>query len=191
MLDGWATQSLYAYVKQRVTGTVTGQTATIGPVIDVLFPPDFVLDPRPVRIEEGSFFTVDGVDYPITPVTVEQYNEISQKAATSIGPSWVYLQAGVPTGTLYFYPVSGAAVTLLCEQQITEFANLTTDYELPQGYKRALVYSFAEEIAPHYEVKPLPAVVAGGSRARRNIKRVNHTIPQLGLSRLFPAEICI
>lgn len=177
LVDSWRTSSLFAYAKQRVTATLPPgvNTATIGPA------GTFVVTPRPIRIEGGSFYTVGELDYPIEPITSEQFNGIGLKGTGDLGPAWVYLDTAYPQGTLYFYPQaeSSVSVTLLCMVQVTTFADIATDYDLAPGYQRALSYTLAEEIAADYQAK-VPATVAKSAlQSRRAIKRANHTVGQL------------
>jgi hypothetical protein len=60
-----------------------------------------------------------------------------------------------------------------------EFADLTTDYDLEPGSKRALVYSFAEEVASDFEKQMSPGAQRIARGARRSLKRSHHVTPQL------------
>jgi hypothetical protein len=177
MLDGWAVENLYAYATATVTGTLPAGTGsrTIGPTGQL------VAAPRPVRLEAGCFFTAGGIDYPIETVTQDEYNSIGLKAIDSLGPRWVFFNATLPNGVLLFHPRPAQAVTLslVVQQRIAAFANLTTNYNLPPGYERALLYSLAEEVAADYEREVPPTVARTAAMARRAIKRTNNVVPQL------------
>ncbi|MGH8866101.1 MAG: hypothetical protein ACREVZ_15905, partial [Burkholderiales bacterium] len=140
MLDAYRLESLNAYTLQRVTASVSTVTRTIGPA------GNFVIDPRPVRIERGSFYSSGGTDYTIEPVSAEQYNSLLVKANGGLGPQVVYLDTAFPTGTLFFYPVPlvVVTVTLLCQVQISAFPDLTSNVVLAPGYERMLVLSLTE-----------------------------------------------
>ena len=177
MVDGWRTESLFAYATERVTYTLPAntQTATIGPL------GNFVTVSRPVRIESG-FFTSGSLDYQIEPKNQAEYDAIVLKGLGTLGPCIVALDTGFPTGTLYFYPLSNASVpvTLTVQTHVAEFADLTTSYDLAPGYRRALAFSLAEEICADYERQVTPATAKVAALSRRNIKRANHVVPQLG-----------
>ena len=177
LLDSWRTESLSAYSLARVTASVAAATATIGPA------GTFVLDPRPTRLELGCFFSAGGVDYPIVPIEADRFNTIPVKANAALGPSVVYMDGAWPAATLYFYPVPAAAVsiTLLCQVQITEFADLTTDYDLPLGYRRALAFDLALELAPEYQVKVDQLLLRRAEGAKRQVQRVNSRVPTLAI----------
>ncbi len=177
LIDSWRTSSLFAYATQRVTATLAPgvNVATIGPT------GAFVVTPRPVRIEAGSFYTVGGIDYPITSINAEQFNSIGLKATGDLGPACVYFDTAYPQGTLYFFPQaeSSVSVTLMCMVQVAAFANIATEYELAPGYQRALSYTLAEEIAADYQAKVPPTVAKSALQSRRAIKRANHSVGQL------------
>lgn len=180
MLDFWAVESMFAYATQRVTGTLlpNTQTMTIGQSgADFIVPSG-----RPVRLEDGCYFSLtNGIDYQIDNINEPQFNSITFKNLAGIGPEVCYYDAGLPNGTLYFYPLaaSSVVVTLIVNTQVAQFADLTTDYNLAPGYKRTIQYSLVEEIAADYE-KPVPDQVAKiAAMARRSIKRLNHAVPIL------------
>lgn len=177
MLDGWAVENLYAYATQTITGTLPAntQTRTIGPTGQL------VATPRPVRLEDGCFFTAGGIDYPIDTINEAEFNSIGLKAVSSLGPRWVEYSPTLPNGVLSFHPRAAQAVTLslVVQQQISAFASLTQQYTLPPGYKRALEFSLAEEVAASYEREVPPTVARNAAMARRNIKRANFVVPQL------------
>lgn len=185
MLDGWRTQSLFAYAALTISGTLPASTATrtIGPAGQL------VCDPRPIRIEAGSRYTLDGTDSPLRPISQAEYDAIPDKAATG-GPEVVAFNAALPAGVLSFWPLAAAPVTLslVVLQQVARFADLTTDYTLSPGYERALVFSLAEEVCADFERDVPPTVARTARNARRLIQRVNHDVPQLELPAALQRE---
>jgi hypothetical protein len=177
MLDALRLDSLTAYSLARVTANVSAATATIGPA------GTFVLDPRPVRLELGCFFTSANVSYPIDIIDADTYDRIPVKTNGALGPSVVYFDKAWPAGTLYFYPVPSAAisVTLLVQTQIASFADLTTNVSLPSGYQQFLAYELALELAPDYEVTISPQLMMRAQGAKRAVMRVNSRAPVLRL----------
>jgi len=182
MMDAWRTESLYAYYLQRLTASVATATKTIGPA------GDFIIASRPERIEVGSFFSSGLTDYPVRPIDADSYNRIMVKTNGGLGPNVVYFDQNWPQGTLYFYPVPATAVvvTLLVQTQLTEFANLTTVYDIPPGYKRAIYMTLAEEVASAYEREIPPTLARNAAAARRNIKRINLRVPVLRIDPSIP-----
>jgi len=169
MIDGWNTQSLFIASVQEVVATVSAASATIGTGMTFN-------TARPVRIEEGAFSRLNGVDYPMTEINRAQYADISLKTVSSTFPQYFYYD---PAGVVYFYPVpSAVAVYLPVAVYLTEFADTSTDYVLDTGYRKALEYSLAEELAPGIkEISGL--VVRTAANARRAIRRSNVVVPVL------------
>lgn len=173
MLDGWNTQSMFIVSKGEVVATISGTSATVGP--------GMIFDtPRPVRIEDGSFSRLNGVDYDVTEIDRETYASISLKTVRSSFPQYFYYDGKMPTANLFFYPapVAGVEFHLAVQTQLTAFADLATDYKLAPGYAKALQYSLAEELAPGIKEVPM-SVMRIAANARRAIRRTNVDVPLL------------
>lgn len=173
MLDGWQTQSMYIVSKGAVVATVSGVSATVGP--------GMIFDtPRPVRIEDGSFTRLNGVDYEVKEIDRETYASISLKTVSSTFPQYIYYDGNMPTANLFFYPapVAGVEFHLAVQTQLTAFADLATVYPLAPGYAKALQYSLAEELAPGIKEVPM-SVMRIAANARRAIRRTNVDVPLL------------
>lgn len=173
MIDGWSTQSLFIVSTAEVVASITGASAGVGPGL--------TFDtPRPVRVEDGSFSRIGGVDYPVKWIDRETYAGISLKQVQADFPQYAHYDAGMASGTVYFYPLpmAGAEFHLAVQVPLAAFADLTTNYPLPPGYEKALQYSLAEELSPG--VKDLPvSVVRAAANARRAIRRTNVSVPLL------------
>lgn len=142
MVDSWATQPLYVYAVTEIVQSVSGNPIAIGAGATLN-------TPRPIRVPPGGFFRVGALDYMFEPITREQYEDFKLKSNAQPFPRYCYYEATIPTGNLYFYPaLSGTAeLHLPIEQRLTAFADLNTDYTLAPGYRGALEFSLAEEIA--------------------------------------------
>lgn len=110
---------------------------------------------RPLRVLD-SYTRINGstsaLDYPITVVSRERYNEIGFKAIDSPWPVVVWYNPTMPFGTLSFYqaPSDPAELHLFTDVLLTNFAALTTDVRMPQGYSRMLKWCLAKELAPQF-----------------------------------------
>lgn len=168
MLDSWNLERLMIYTVQEHVTTLTGNTVTIGPGMQVDVP-------RPVVLDDWCFTRFNNVDYTINMINGEQYSSITIKSTTSTFPYVAYYDAQNPTGTIYFWPIPPQPLELhlRLRQQLTEFATPETEIDLPQGYRRAITYSLAEELGPQYRgVDPMISKIA--AKARMNIKRMNN-----------------
>jgi hypothetical protein len=173
LIDSWNTQTLFIYTTTEVVATASGKPITIGPG-------QTVNTARPVRLPEGSYARISGLDYPITWIDTQQYQSIVLKSTASTIPIYGFYDGGAPTGNLYFWPYQTTATEyhILVETQLTEWPTPTTPVTLTQGYRRALTYSLAEELAPGY--CEVPAIVARNAmNARRAIRQANAVVPVL------------
>lgn len=172
MVDSWNTQGNFIVDTNEVVATVTGISATIGTGMQFN-------TPRPTGISPGAFTRINGIDYPMREISREQYADLSLKTVTSTFPQYFYYDGNTPTGTVYFYPVPGSVqVHLPVATYLTEFADTSTDYTLAKGYRKAMEYSLAEELAPG--IRQLdPQVMRKAATARRAIRRTNVVVPEL------------
>lgn len=143
---------------------------------------------RPDRIETSSFVRVGNLDYPLLPVDHETYNGIVMKTLSGPWPAVCYWDGGSPNGVIYFWPQGACSVHLVTSASVGLFADLTTDYSLPNGYERMFQYSLAEEIAPDFEVQPSASVVKIAQQTRRMVKRINLTVSQLDIPQIAEQE---
>lgn len=173
LIDSWNTQSMSIVSVDEVIASVSGISAAVGT--------GMVFDtPRPVRIEDGCFSRVNGLDYPIQLINRATYAGIALKTVSSQFPQYAYYDANMPTATVFFYPVpsAGIEVHLAVQTQFTEFADLSATFTLPPGYRKALEYSLAEELAPGIKELPL-SIVRAAANARRAMRRTNVVVPLL------------
>jgi hypothetical protein len=171
MVDEWNTKRLYIVASQEIVTTVSGTPISIGTGATIN-------TPRPVRIDDG-FVRLNAVDYPIEWLTQEQYNDIRVKAVAGQIPQYGYYEPSLPAGAVFLWPVpQNVSLHLIVATQLDEFADLATSYNLAPGYRKALAYSLAEEIAPGRA--PLNPLIANkAASARRAIKTANFESPQL------------
>jgi hypothetical protein len=173
LVGTWNTDRLYVVATTTVSASVSASPVSIGTG-------QTLSTPRPIRIE-SAWVRVNGVDYPLSLIGQFEYDAIPAKATTSTVPNEAFYSPGVPYGSLYLYPVPSAAVTLFVRvmAQLSEFANLATEYDLAPGYKRALEYSLAEELAPGRRGLD-PQIARHAQNARKAIRRANYEPVQIG-----------
>jgi hypothetical protein len=138
--------------------TVTmSQNATASPgaqQISYTIPGDFKM-PRPLRITNAFtriYTQGSGLDYPIEIVDQRRYVDIGFKAIQAPWPIVLWYNPTYPLGTLHFYqnPSDAAELHLYSDTQLSDLTSLTQEFELPQGYARALKRALARELAPEY-----------------------------------------
>lgn len=139
-------------------GTITmSANATLSPgpqQIRYTIPGDFKMS-RPLRVMD-SFTRINSgnsaLDYPITMVSRERYIDIGLKSNPAPWPVALWYNPTMPLGTLSFYqsPSGGGELHLFTDVLLSNFALLTTDVRLPQGYSRMIKWCLAKELAPQF-----------------------------------------
>jgi len=173
MIDGWNLGPTFAFNDlETVFALPAVSSVTIGPGMQIDIP-------RPTRIEISSFTRVATIDHPLDVIDRETYNSIFQKTIGTAWPVACFFDGGNPTANLFFWPQAQCELHLVTRLSAGNFANVTTDYQLPAGYERAFIFSLAEEIAPDYETAVPDSVARRAAGARRMVKRANLTVPQL------------
>lgn len=134
------------------TFPLTGATSyTIGPSGDFN-------TGKPVLINT-AFIRIGNIDYTLKPIFQQEYSAIGFKSIGGI-PELYFYQDNTPLGTIFVYPVGVAGYDLHMNslKVLDQFADLTTDYDLPPGQLDMLVYNLAKRLAGEYE-KPVPPEV--------------------------------
>jgi hypothetical protein len=137
-----------------VTMSQNGSSSPGAQQISYTIPGDFKMG-RPLRITNAFtriYTQGSGLDYPITIVDQKRYVEIGFKAIQAPWPIVVWYNPTFPLGTLSFYqnPSGSAELHLYTDLILTNFANLTDEVVMPQGYSRYLKRKLARELAPEY-----------------------------------------
>lgn len=174
LADAWLTEPNYAYSTTLVSAALPAatQSRTIGASQQFNCA-------RPIRLEQGCYARVGGVDYEITPITEAEYNAIPLKNIAAGWPSVCYYDAGSPTGNVYFFPTGACTVYLNVLTPVSQFATLATAVTLPPGYERAFKWSLVEEVAGAFGRQVTALQARNAKQARRAIKRTNFVVPQL------------
>lgn len=138
---------------------------------------------RPANIE-SAYCSVNGVDFPVAPWTLEQWMDLPIKTVQQqIIERFVYVN-DYPLGKVILWPTPMMAVnfTINFNQQLTGAVTGTTVFNLAPGYARALQYAVAVELAPEYGG---PDVSAYAKATKAVIKRANHTLPVMSYDSLL------
>lgn len=156
IVDAENGRKAFLYKVNRTAGTVSGASGTLGTTWAAVSPGDLIL---------GAFYNNGSVDVTLGELTPEQYDAIPSKSMTGDPLYWSH--DGL--STVYFYPVpSSRSVTLRTRGPLSDFADLSTEYTAPDGYKSWLAAELAFALAPTMAPTLLQtaAVVAGAARAR-------------------------
>lgn len=184
LVDAWALDTLWIYTVARVTKTLTVGTATY-----TIGTGGSISTARPAWIESALLILDSTVtpptEIPLEVLTDQRWQGTAHKTLSGQPMAVFYDRADTAgLGTVNVYPVTSQAnqslVLYLPSQPVASFADLTTDYTFPPGYKRALRYNLAIELAPEYG-KSVPqelAMIAATSLA--DVRRANIRPVELG-----------
>lgn len=144
------------------------KSLTVGPTGDI------VAD-RPVQLENKIYFRFNNIDYQSELINREQYESLTLKTLTSLYPTHVYYDANYPIGTMYFFPQSNVTLEmhLPMQKQLTQFDDLTTEYNFPPGYKQFFVWNLARLICADYGVPMTSEIIKHSDTTKAMVKRQN------------------
>jgi len=163
-------------------GTITmSAPANLSPGLQQIaytIPGDFKM-PRPLRVTD-SFTRIttagtSGLDYPIQSVDQKQYNAIGYKGISAPWPIAMWYNPTYPLGNLYFYqnPSGAGQLHLFSDNILTNFATLTQQASVPQGYVRWIKWALAKELAPEYGKAWTQTMEANWKTAQTHVKSLN------------------
>jgi hypothetical protein len=149
MLSSWNTEGASLVGRQRL-------------LVNVSTTNFYSLPQRPVKIDAASC-SINGVDNPLEIVDAAGWEAIPipEKAMQSIFIRKLYCDYLFPNSTIYIWPTPrlGGLLELWIYATITEFADVTTTIDLPEGYEAGLRFNLALNLAPEYG-RPVDQLVA-------------------------------
>ena len=105
---------------------------------------------RPISIV-SMFARIGSTDYPIAPITDDNYSLIQTKSTLGV-PDFFNYTNGYPLGTINLYPVSSVAyeIHIYSDKQIGDIASLTTNINFPPGWKSAIIYNLGVRLCSEF-----------------------------------------
>ena len=145
---------------------------TIGPNGDFNTARPFFVEPR------SCFIRSLGVDYPIYPMTQQEYNSISIKTGTGISgiPLKLWFDPQYPLANITIDPAptdNSFTLYLVSGKPFLEFPDITTAISFPPGYRRMLVYNLAVELESEYGPSTDPRIHAIAVQTKSAIQHRN------------------
>lgn len=177
MLDAWRLESLLVYNLDRqvfpLTPGVQMYTIGVGGVWNV---------PRPVRIDHAFFQDISSeprLELPIYIMTDDEYQSLRVKTVSSTWPQALYYNPQYPIGQVIVYPVPTLPnnVVLYLWSVLGQIASVSTVVDFPPGYRRAVQYCLARELAAEYGKTLSPDVVALALESKGRVKDLNADTP--------------
>jgi len=185
IIDRWQAQRLYVWAVTEVVATVSGASATIGPgqQFDVT---------HPQELQPGCYYVRSGMSYPLPIWEREDYNAKILKAQAGEYPQGIYYDRQM-SGRVYVWPVPSAPLEyhLQVLTRLPVFADLDTEYQLPDGYQDALFYTLTERLPAAYNLPVSQTAVTEAAKARRVIKAGNSQIPVLQIGEINAGRLNI
>lgn len=175
LLETWNNDRLLVYTVSRSTFalTINQQSYTLGSGGDFNMA-------RPLRIENASILWTDtspNIEIPIEMLGDEDWQAITVKSTAGGYPLQVYPDGGFPLNTLWFWPIPTVAcsVVLYTWNLISAFADVNATVSFPQGYRRALRYNLAVDLASEYGRDVPPAVARIADESKEWLRKMNWT----------------
>lgn len=170
MLDSFANdkQVIYAPSLDVIAWAPSTSSYTVGPT-------GTVATVRPVSLLTSCYFDWGGVSYPLEPISVDEYNEISLKGLNTTIPQYIWCNPTFPDSTITLWPTPSTAISvkLWSTKVLQSIPTLTTDLPLPPGYQDFIDFNLAERLAPEYERQVPMAVAKHAMLTRKTLARTN------------------
>jgi len=172
LLESWSAQNLLIYHKALETQSLTTnqQSYTIGSGGDFDTTRPIAIE-DPVLRQQGT----PNNDFHMEIISQKEWSMLTVKDSTSSIPSKLWYQDNYPLGIINIWPKPSQANQLLFYSWVplTEFSAGSDTVSLPPGYKRALKFNLAMELAPEYGVQMAPEAIEAARNSLANIKRIN------------------
>jgi hypothetical protein len=177
LLESWALNRLLTTTTRRTTHAlvVNQGTYTLGPGghFDQIRPDHFARDPLGI--------VVDGAESPLTVLFETEWAMLvpwkdSPPTGSNQIPTQAYIDAALPRRNVLFDPIPTApslSVAIYYRAPLEAFADLSTQYDLPKGYARALRYALAMELCPEFGRPLTPDLVELAGVSLAAIQRLN------------------
>lgn len=166
ILDNWnaTQQAVYAQIFTPYTTTPALSPHTIGPT------GTFVVATRPQAIESAAI-VLNGVTIPITPDRDRDwYSALPLPDLAGSIITDLYYEPSWPNGSLYFWPVPSAALSIVLQTRVLlAEVDLADTFTLPPGYQDALTLTLAEDLAAPFRVAVSPITQQHAREARARI----------------------
>jgi len=164
----------------------THTTPVVAQIIDAFYERPLTIESAFVRVNttsNGVPIYGGGLDYPISILSLEEYESIGLKALNGPWPKAIYYQPSEQLGIVYVWPNPAQGELHLFTQTIfREFGDLYGEMQFPQGYNMALRWCIAERLMPMFgkvNQTQVGQITAYAAQAKATIKRTNMKPPQV------------
>jgi len=166
LMESWSNNSLMITSRTLENFSLTGGVSdyTIGDGGDFN-------TTRPISII-SSYIRIGVTDYPLKMINDDAYANIAQKSIQSNIPDFINYNNNYALGKIKIYPTPSVnySIFLLTEKPLITYS-LSDNIDLPAGWKRALIYNLAMELAPEYGEQVTQSTLMIARESLANIKR--------------------
>ena len=156
-------------------------TATVTPIpITLYYQKPLGIDSAFVRINttsNGQPIYGGGLDYQVSILALENYNQIGLKTLNGPWPKALYYNPGAESGNVTVWPnPSQGEMHLFSTTIYSTYDDLYENLAFPQGYEMALRWCLAERLMPMYgkvNVTQIAMINAYAAQAKATLKRTN------------------
>ena len=154
LLDSWnqRRELIYEVSRNEATLTANQNPHTIGLAVGGGSDGDIAVV-RPQMIEEASIIP-DGSNFelPVNVLTRAEYRAIPNKELSAPYPTELWYEREWPLGKIWLYPEPSGAAELVFYvwKQLPSGMELDDRFSVPPGYRQAIRYNLAVELAPEY-----------------------------------------
>ena len=129
---------------------------------------------RPIDID-AAYVVYQGISYPVTEITADQYSKIGLKTQTEPWPRHYLYVNDFPLATVVLWPVPSQALPLyLTVNTSLPAVTLATTLNLAPAYSAYLRAQLAAILCPSYGREPSASIVKMAAKAMSDIKRANY-----------------
>jgi len=118
-----------------------------------------------------------GLDYPVSVLSLQEYELIGLKTLNGPWPKALYFNPGEESGNLTVWPnPSQGEMHLFADTIFSRYESLTSPVVLPQGYSMALRWCLAERLMPMYgKASPtqIQMIMKFAAQGKATLKRTN------------------
>jgi hypothetical protein len=168
LLENWSTERLSVWDTANevfnLVATTASYTMGAGGAFNTTRPPLGIL---------GGFVSLNGADFPLTPITEAEYDLLVVKSQQGLPERVLYVGA-YPLATVTFWPVPSEvmAVSLQTTRTLAQ-ATLTTSLSGPPGWVKALRSSLGVELCAEFGLPATDALLQIAADSKGDYKRSN------------------
>ena len=167
-------------VNEQGTYLLNTQQTVASTTITAYYQKPLVINSAFVRVNtssNGQPILNGGLDYPVSVLSLQEYQLIGLKTLNGPWPKALYFNPGEDSGNLFVWPnPSQGEMHLFAETLFSRYESLTTPVVLPQGYSMAVRWCLAERLMPMYgkaSQTQIGMIMKFAAQAKATLKRTN------------------